>query len=108
MRYEVKLTEQEELNLQQLATHPGYPMLLKLLQMESLDAQAEAMQCTELNQEKRLLALTDAQRTVVVVRNITQRLERFRENSMPSLKPTDNTVGDDPLFAALFSERNTH
>lgn len=107
MRYEVKLTEQEELNLQQLTVHPGYPVLLKLLQMEKLDAVSEAMGCTELSIEKRALALTDAQRTDIVVGKITNRLERFRENTIP-IKPTDPSIGDDPLFAALFSERNTH
>jgi hypothetical protein len=108
MRYEIKLSEQEELYLQQITMHPGYPVLLKLLQMEKWDAVAEAMACKDLSIEKRALALTDAQRTDVVVGNITQRLERFRESSMPSIQPEPENAQHDPLLAALFSERNTH
>jgi hypothetical protein len=79
MKYIVKLSEQEEMNLRQLALHPGFDPLLKLLQGESLAAQALAMECEDLDREKRLLALSDAQRTAKVVSNLTRKLVSYRE-----------------------------
>ena len=77
-KYYIPLTEQEELSLRQLATQPGFEVLFKLLQMQSLDAQSEAMDCTEGDAKKRLLVLSDAQATVRVVSNITKKLVGYQ------------------------------
>ena len=77
-KYYIPLTEQEELSLRQLATQPGFEVLFKLLQTQSLDAQSEAMDCTEGDAKKRLLVLSDAQATVRVVSNITKKLVGYQ------------------------------
>lgn len=83
-RYIVKLTEQEELNLRQLAIHPGFEVLLKLLQMESLDSQTAAIECTDPDRNKRLMMLGDAQATAKVVSNLTRKLSAYREQLEPA------------------------
>ena len=105
-RYIVKLSEQEELNLRQMTTHPGYDALLKLLQGESLDAQAEAMECRDADKEKRLLLLTDAQVTKRVVSSITQKLSGYRESFMPTAAAEENT--EDPFGFSMFTGKDTH
>lgn len=75
-RYEVKLTEQEVLNLRQLISQPGAEVIFKLLQVESLDAQSKAMECSG-SQEQRLLALSDAQSTARIVSNLTRKLAAY-------------------------------
>jgi hypothetical protein len=82
-RYIVKLTEQEELSLRQLATQPGFDVIFKFLQGESLDAQTAAMECTDPDQRKRLLILTDAQVTAKIVSKLTQKLAAYREIIQP-------------------------
>jgi hypothetical protein len=82
-RYVVKLSEQEELQLRQLALQPGFEVIFKLLQSESLDAQTAAMDCTEPDQRKRLMMLTDAQVTAKVVSKLTQKLAAYREVIQP-------------------------
>jgi len=76
--YYVPLTEQEELNLRQMAGHPGFPILFKLLQMEALNAQSVLMECKEADPEARLLALADAQAMSLVVTKLTHKLESYR------------------------------
>lgn len=78
-RYIVKLTEQEELNLRQLALQPGFEVIFKLLQGESLDAQTRAMECEDPEAKKRLMLLTDAQVTAKVVSNLTRRLASYQQ-----------------------------
>jgi hypothetical protein len=91
-RYEVKLSEQEVLNLRQLMTQPGSDALMKLLQGESLDAQTYAMECTDPDEKKRLLLLTDAQATRRVVSNLTRKLFSYREMNLPA--PTTEAVAE--------------
>jgi RNA polymerase-interacting CarD/CdnL/TRCF family regulator len=79
VKYIVKLTEQEEMNLRQLMIQPGAEVIFKLLQMESLDAQASAMNCVDPDEKRRLLLLTDAQRTAQVVSSLTRKLNAYRE-----------------------------
>lgn len=79
-KYIVKLTEQEEMNLRQLALQPGFEVIFKLLQGESLDAQTAAMECTDPEAKKRLMLLTDAQVTAKVVSNLTRRLAAYQQN----------------------------
>jgi hypothetical protein len=88
-RYEVKLTEQEELALRQLATQPGFDALLKLLGGESFHAQQEAMECTEPDDKKRLLKLTDAQCTARIVSHLVQKLAAYREIPVPQSEAAD-------------------
>jgi hypothetical protein len=78
-KYLVKLSEQEELSLRQLATQPGFDVIFKFLQGESLDAQSAAMDCEDLDERKRLVALSDAQRTAKVVSNLIRKLAAYRE-----------------------------
>ena len=78
MRYIVKLTEQEEMSLRQLATQPGFEVIFKLLQGEALDAQTEAMECSDPDPNQRLLKLTDAQATSRIVSNMTRRLAAYQ------------------------------
>lgn len=92
-RYIIALTEQEEMSLRQLALTPGFDALLKLLQGESFDAQAKAMECEDPDQNKRLLLLSDAQCTKRVVSTLTQKLAAYRQIPAP-----DNTEEPyDPL-----------
>src|SRR5690348_12821439 len=77
-KYIVKLTEQEELNLRQLAIQPGFEVIFKLLQGESLDAQTKAMECDDPEAKKRLLLLSDAQSTARVVGNLIRRLAAYQ------------------------------
>jgi hypothetical protein len=83
-RYAIQLSEQEILYLKQLAAQPGFEPLLKLLQVESLDAQSDAMDCEELDDHKRSLALLKAQVTRIVVSNITKKLCAYRELLIPT------------------------
>jgi RNA polymerase-interacting CarD/CdnL/TRCF family regulator len=83
-KYIVKLTEQEEMALRQLAIQPGFEVIFKLLQGESLDAQTAAMECADPDEKKRLLMLTDAQATAKVVSNLTRKLASYREIIQPS------------------------
>lgn len=105
-RYIVNLTEQEELNLRQLTTHPGFVPLLKLLQGESLDAQAEAMECRDADREKRLQLLTDAQATKRIVGSLTQKLSGYRESILPTAEPDDAEA--DPYGFSMFTGKDTH
>lgn len=77
-RYIVKLTESEELAIRQLAIQPGFEVIFKLLQGESLDAQTAAMECTDPDQRKRLMILTDAQVTARVVSNLIRKLAAYQ------------------------------
>lgn len=81
-KYIVKLTEQEELTLRKLALQPGFEVIFKLLQGESLDAQSKAMDCKG-TREERLLALSDAQSTKDVVSSLTRKLTSYREVVQP-------------------------
>jgi RNA polymerase-interacting CarD/CdnL/TRCF family regulator len=96
-RYIVKLTEQEELTLRQLAIQPGFEVIFKLLQGESLDAQTAAMECTDPDNKKRLLLLTDAQATAKIVSNLTRKLAAYREVIQEVTKEqdlADQLIGD--------------
>jgi len=95
-RYEVKLSEQEILNLRQLMTQPGSDALLKLFQAESLYAQTRVMECEDADEKKRLLLLTDAQATCKVVSNLTRKLFSYREMNIP--EPTPETVISEALY----------
>jgi hypothetical protein len=77
-RYEIALTQQEELNLRQLMVSPGVEALFKLLGGISFEAQADAMECKG-NKETRLLKLTDAQSTRDVVNKLTRKLMSYRQ-----------------------------
>lgn len=77
-RYIVKLSEQEELSLRQIATQAGFEVIFKLLQGESLDAQTNAMECTDPDPAKRLLILSDAQCTARIVSNLTRKLAGYQ------------------------------
>lgn len=101
-RYIVKLTEQEELNLRQLTTQPGFEPLLKLVQGESLAAQTEAMECKSLVAEERSHALMKAQVAVEVVSNLTKKLCSFQQIPMP---PQDENAEPDPLDFSMFNGR---
>jgi len=90
-KYIVKLTEHEELTIRQLALQPGFDVIFKFLQGESLDAQSVAMDCTDPDERKRLMLLTDAQSTARVVSNLTRKLAGYREILQP---PTEETVDD--------------
>lgn len=90
-RYEVKLTQEEVMGLQQLTMQPGFDGLLKLLQGESLAAQAAAMQAKG-SRDDRLLALTDAQRTAEVVSNLTKKLCSYRNAAIPQQEPEEETL----------------
>lgn len=85
-KYIVKLTEQEELNLRQLALQPGFEVIFKLLQGESLDAQTKAMECDDPEAKKRLMLLTDAQVTAKVVSSLIRRLAAYQQISTPVLE----------------------
>lgn len=78
MKNYIPLSEQEELSLKQLANQPGYPVIFKLLQQISLDAQAEAMDCKDADRNKRLMVLADAQATNDVVNRLIQKLARYQ------------------------------
>ena len=99
-RYEVKLTEQEELALRQLAMQPGFDALLKLLAGESLEAQMEAMGCLDPDDKKRLLKLTDAQATARIVSSLTQKLASYR--TIPAQKSEEP---EDPYGFSMSMER---
>jgi len=66
------------MNIRQLATQPGFEVIFKFLQGESLDAQTAAMECTESDEKKRLLVLTDAQRTAHIVGNLIRKLAAYQ------------------------------
>lgn len=100
-KYYVPLTQEEELNLKQLAAQPGFPALFKLLQIESLDAQAVAMECKG-NSEARLLALSDAQAMKDAVGKLTQRLASYRESLLPHPEPAET---GDPFDFSMFNGR---
>lgn len=95
-RYIVKLTEQEELAIKQYVLQPGFDVLLKFLQGESLDAQTTAMEC-EGNMEARALAQMQAQMTKNVVSNLTKKLSAYRQIQMPQAEEQSN----DPLTELL-------
>jgi hypothetical protein len=103
VKYIVKLTEQEELNLRQLMIQPGAEVIFKLLQMESLDAQAAAMNCVDPDEKRRLLLLTDAQRTAQVVGSLTRRLSAYRE--METLAPTLTPTEAEEIITNLWNQR---
>lgn len=102
-KYVVKLSEQEELNLRQLTVQPGFDALLKMLQGESLDAQTAAMDCTDLDDRKRSLALLQAQVTRNVVSNLTQKLCAYRE-----LLVTPAPVGESELISNIWDKERTN
>jgi len=91
-RYEEKLSEQEVLNLRQLMTQPGSDALLKLLGIESLNAQMRVMEFEEADEKKRLLLLSDAQATRRIVNSLTRKLFSYREMNMPA--PTMEQVAE--------------
>jgi hypothetical protein len=93
MRYIVKLTEQEELSLRQLAIQPGYEVIFKLLDGEALDAQSNAMECKSLIDQERSMALLKAQDVVEVVSNMKRKLDAYR---LPAL-PVVEEQPDEPL-----------
>lgn len=99
-KYFLPLTEQETLNLRQLALQPGFDVVLKFLQHESFEALEELQECKG-NKEQRLLALTDYQSTVKIVSKLTKKLAAYREIALPTPDP-DN---DDPLEFNAFTER---
>ena len=86
MRYEVKLTDQEELELRQMLMGPGFPVLLKFLQIKSLNAQADAMECKG-NKDQRLLVLLDAQAMAKISNELTRELAQFRR--VPGIEISD-------------------
>ena len=100
-KYIVKLSEQEEMALRQLAMQPGFEVIFKLLQTESLDAQSNAMDCQG-NKEERLMALTDAQATVKVVSSLIRKLAAFRE----AIEEVVETPNFDPLDFNVFDKRS--
>ena len=97
-KYYVPLTEQETLSLRQLATQPGYEVIFKLLQMESLDAQSAAMECTEPDRNKRLLLLSDAQATSKVVSNLIKRLASYQNVIQQTEEIDDRLLSDFNVF----------
>ena len=101
-KYYIPLTEQEELSLRQLATQPGFEVLFKLLQMLSLDAQSEAMDCTEGDAKKRLLVLSDAQATVRVVSNLTKKLAGYKSQIQ---QPTLSDLEEAGIIQNIWNER---
>ena len=100
-RYEVKLTEQEELSLKQLVIQVGFDVVFKFLQIESLNAQTEALQCKSLVAEERSTALMKAQVTADVVSNLTQRLAGYRH-----LDVQTTTEDTDPYDFSMFNQRS--
>jgi hypothetical protein len=88
-QYIVKLTEQEELTFRQIAMQPGFEVIFKLLQAESLDAQAKAMDCEEPEAKKRLMLLTDAQATQRVVGRLTRKLAAYQAPMQQEMKHPD-------------------
>ena len=100
-KYIVKLTEQEELTLRQLAVQAGFEVLFKLLQGESLDAQTAAMECRG-TQEERLLKLAHAQATAEVVGNLIRKLVSYQN----VIEPTVEEIIEDPLGFNLFNKRS--
>jgi hypothetical protein len=101
-KYYIPLTEQEELSLRQLATQPGFEVLFKLLQMLSLDAQSEAMDCTEGDAKKRLLVLSDAQATVRVVSNLTKKLIGYQNQMQQQIL---SEVEEEAIINNIWNER---
>ena len=104
-KYIVKLTEQEELSIRQLALQPGFEVIFKFLQGESLDAQTAAMECSDADEKKRLLLLTDAQSTAKVVSNLIRKLAAYREVQM--VQPTD-TERELELITNLWDQERTN
>ena len=100
-KYYVPLTEQETLSLRQLATQPGYDVIFKLLQMESLDAQSAAMECITANAKERLLILSDAQATARVVSSLIKKLASY-QNVIQQAEPEDS----DPLGFNIYERTN--
>ena len=100
-KYYLPLTEQEILKIRQLATQPGYEVIFKLLQMESLDAQGKAMDCTEGDAKQRLLILSDAQATVRIVSNLIKKLASY-QNIIQQAEPEDS----DPLGFNVYGRSN--
>lgn len=94
-KYVVKLTEQEELSLRQLMRNPDADVLLKLLQGESFDAQTAAMECTDPDEKKRLLLLTDAQATARIVSSLTRKLCAYREVIQPTAETGELDIIED-------------
>jgi hypothetical protein len=92
-RYIVKLTEQEDLALRQIVAQPGFDVVFKFLQIESLDAQTTAMECLDPDKEKRLLLLTDAQRTAAICSNLTRKLAAYREALIPEAEADSDPLG---------------
>lgn len=104
-KYEVKLTENEVLQLRQQVMQPGFDVVFKFLQVEAFHAQAVAMECTDPDAQKRLMALTDAQAMSKAVSSLTARLNGYRELPVPQSQELEQ---DDPLNFSMFSERTTH
>lgn len=104
-KYIVKLTEQEELSIRQLALQPGFEVIFKFLQGESLDAQTAAMECTDLDEKKRLMVLTDAQVTARVVSNLTRKLAAYRETLVSPPMEADKEL---ELIANLWEQERTN
>ena len=99
MRYVVKLSEQEELNLRQLTAQPGFSVALKLIQGEAFEAQQKAMECEEVDPIKRSLALTEAQCTTRLANSLIAKLCAYAQLPPPS---DEETVLDDPLNFSFF------
>jgi len=104
-KYYIPLTEQEELSLRQLATQPGFEVLFKLLQMQSLDAQSEAMDCTEGDAKKRLLVLSDAQATVRVVSNIIKKLAAYQNQIQ---QQTISEIAEVAIIQNIWNDERTN
>lgn len=104
-KYIVKLTEQEELNLRQLALQPGFEVIFKFLQGESLDAQTKAMECDDPEAKRRLMLLTDAQVTAKVVSSLIRRLAAYQQLPIAQAE----TIADEIIEANLWmSPERTH
>ena len=100
-KYIVKLTEQEELSIKQMMLTPGADVLLRLLQIESLDAQAEAMECNGTG-EQMLLALAHAKATKKVTSNLTKKLWAYRESMSPVIP---QEAEEDPMGLNILNIR---
>jgi hypothetical protein len=101
-KYYVPLTEQEKLSIRQLATQPGFEVIYKLLQMESLDAQAEAMECKSPKMEERAMAQMQAQVAKDIVSSLTNKLDSYRQSVLPAPEAED----PDPLGFNVFDQRS--
>lgn len=94
--YDLKLTEEEVMHLRQMVLQPGFEVLLKFLQLESLNAQGKALDYEEPDNSKRLILLDDARATKRVVKSLTHTLCNYRQ--LPTQKEAESF---DPLSDLL-------